>query len=168
MDSSTLTILSQVELAALVGFTVQLLKGYIGIVLKPTNPLYDNTIRLFSIALGVAALAMNLNFIPTSGPLVLSLIYHGGLIGTGAVLGYHGVTDILPRVLSNVQTTASAKVLVPGDPAVWSAGLQAVELKPVVVGNTPAPAEPVVPLVYTPKVDPSLATVEGRITHPPV
>lgn len=87
MDTTNLPV--DAVLVALVFAVTQLVKPYIELVLKPTDPLHDNTIRSFAVllALGLRLVEFGL---PTDGAGAIALLGYG--LGTGlTAVGAYGL-----------------------------------------------------------------------------
>jgi hypothetical protein len=83
----------------MVAVTVQLIKTYTDQkLLTPENPVHDNSVRLLSIVLGILFLAANQRGVALDSAQILKVVYEGGLVGTGAIGGYHGAKGILPAL----------------------------------------------------------------------
>jgi len=144
-------------LAVMVAIATQIIKNFIELKITPDNSIHDSVIRLVSIALGIVAWGM-FSGMPESSQAILLLLYNGGLlIGGGAVLGYHGATQVIPAFLGKqtVDKTSGTAATVeaptkPGDL------VQSVDVAMKLV-DIPVTVSMKVPESYTPKVDPSLS-----------
>jgi hypothetical protein len=89
--------LTIVELIGMTAAIVQIIKTYTDQnILKPNNPVHDNTIRLLSFVVGIALFAANQQGVALNSADILKLVYEGGLVGAGSIGTFHGVKAVAP------------------------------------------------------------------------
>jgi hypothetical protein len=108
--------LTLIQLAAMVAVAVQIIKTYTDQnILKPTNPVHDNSVRLLSIVLGILFLAANQRGVALDSAAMLKVVYEGGLVGGGSILGYHGAKGILPSLITGPKVVLPVLETVPAE-----------------------------------------------------
>ena len=128
--------LTFIQLAAMVAVTVQLIKTYTDQnILKPNNPVHDNSVRLLSIVLGILFLAANQRGVALDSAAIMKVVYEGGLVGGGSILGYHGAKALTPALATGPKVIVPALGTVPAEiiPEVTTASK---EVLPVLTTST--------------------------------